>query len=83
MRCGEHRSGSVEAYGRSPEILIRELRPRLREALARLPQRVSGVSHAMFGLACVTMLVPVSGFLLANPRAKDAVRALLQSLRFW
>ena len=77
------RSGSVEAYGRSPEILICELRPRLREALARLPQRASGVSHAMFGLACVTMLVPVSGFLLANPRAKDAVRALLQSLRFW
>jgi hypothetical protein len=77
------RSGSVEAYGQGPDVLIRELRPRLQEALARYPQRGFGVSHAMFSLACLTMLVPVSSFFLANPRAKEALRALLHSLRWW
>jgi hypothetical protein len=37
----------------------------------------------MFGLACVTMLVPVSGFFYANPRAKDALQKLVHSLRWW
>jgi hypothetical protein len=77
------RSGSVEAYGEKPDALIHELKPRLREALARYPQRASGVSHAMFGLACVTMLVPVSSFFLANPKAKEALRTLMHSLRWW
>jgi hypothetical protein len=76
-------SGSVEAYGQAPETLIRELKPKLRAALAELPQRGSRVSHAMFGLACLTMLVPVSSFFLANPRAKEALRMLMQSLRWW
>ena len=76
-------SGSVEAYGRYPDALIRDLKPALREALSRLPQRVTGVSHAFFGLACLTMLVPVSGHFLANPRAQEALRALMQSLRWW
>ncbi len=77
------RSGSVEAFGREPDVLIRELKPRLREALARYSQRASGVSHTMFGLACVTMLVPVSSFFLANPKAKEALRTLMHSLRWW
>jgi hypothetical protein len=77
------RSGSVEAYGQSPDVLIRDLKPKLRDALARLPQRASAISPAMFGLACLTMLIPVSGFFLANPRAKDALRTLMQSLRWW
>ena len=64
-------------------MLIRELKPKLKVALARLPQRASGVSHAMFGLACLTMLVPVSGFFYANPRAKDALQKLVHSLRWW
>jgi hypothetical protein len=77
------RSGSVEAYGKGPEALIRELKPKLREALARLPQRASGVSHAMFGLSFLTIVVPVSSFFLANPRAKEALRSLMHSLRWW
>ena len=77
------RSGSVEAYGDAPEKLMNELKPRLREALAQYPQRGSAVSPALFGLACLTMLVPVASFFLANPRAKDALRALMQSLRWW
>ena len=77
------RSGGITVYGNEPEILIRELKPHLRAAMARLPQRPSGITHAMFGLACLIMLVPLSGFLLANPRAKDAFRALMHSLRWW
>jgi hypothetical protein len=77
------RAGSIEAYGRDPEALIAELKPRLLEALAKCPQRPSGISHAMFGLACLVMLVPVTGFFLSNPRAKNALRALLQSFGWW
>ena len=77
------RSGSVEAYGREADALIRDLEPRLKSALAKCPQKASGVSHAMFGLACASMLVPIAGFLFANPRAKDAFRALLHSLHLW
>jgi hypothetical protein len=77
------RSGGIVAYGHEPEVLIRELKPHLRAALDRVPQRSSAVTHAMFGLACLTMLVPLSSFLLANPRAKDAFRALMHSLRWW
>ena len=77
------RSGAVEAYGREPEVLIRELKPKLREVLSHRSQRASGVSHAMFGLACLTMLVPVAGYFAANPRAKGALRSLLHSLGWW
>jgi hypothetical protein len=77
------RTCGVEAYGREPEVLIRELKPVLGDVLSRLPQRASGVSHALFGMACLTMLVPVTGFLIANPRAKDALRMLMHSLRWW
>jgi hypothetical protein len=77
------RTGAVEAYGREPDVLMRELKPVLRAALSRIPQRASGVSHALFGMACLIMLVSVAGFLFANPRAKDALRTLMQSLRWW
>ena len=77
------RSGSVEAYGLGADVLIRELKPRLRETLARYPQRASGVSRAMFLVACLTMVIPVSGYLVVNPKAGAAVRALMHSLRWW
>ncbi len=77
------RAGVVEAYGRDPDAMIGELKPELRAELSRLAQRPSGVSHAMFGLACLAMLGPVVGHFLANPRAQEAFRALMHSLRFW
>ncbi len=77
------RSGSVSAYGRDPEVLIRELNPRLKASLALFPQKTSAITHIMFGLAFLTMMVPLSGALLTNPRAKDALRALMHSLRWW
>jgi hypothetical protein len=77
------RSGAVEAYGDHPDLLIRELKPKLRESLTRYPQRPSGVSHAMFGLSFLTIVVPVASFFIANPRAKEALRTLMHSLRWW
>jgi hypothetical protein len=77
------RAGAIEAYGKDPEVLIAELKPRLQEALAKYPQRPSGISHAMFGLACLAMLVPVIGFFRSNPRAQNALRTLLESFGWW
>jgi hypothetical protein len=77
------RSGGLVAYGRAPEVLIRELKPHLRAALARLPQRASTLSHLAFGVACLTMLMPLGFFLIGNPRTQNAWRALLHSLRWW
>jgi hypothetical protein len=77
------RAGSIEAHGKDAETLIAELKPRLREILAKSPQSPSKISHAMFGLACLVMLVPVTGFFLSNPRAKNALRALLESFGWW
>jgi hypothetical protein len=80
------RSGAVEAYGREPDLLIRELKPKLREILADRPQRPSNVSHAMFSLACLTMIVPVAGYMAGfftpNPRTKDVLRILLNMFRW-
>jgi len=77
------RSGTVEAYGHSPNVLIRELKPKLRATLDRFPQRSIGVSIAMFGLSCATIFMPITIFLLANPRTKEALRSWMQSLRWW
>ncbi len=77
------RSGGISAYGHDPDILIRELKPYLKATLARFPQRPSRLTHLMFGLACLSMLVPFSTILLANPRTTNALRALLDSLRWW
>ncbi|WP_435009802.1 hypothetical protein P12x_001040 [Tundrisphaera lichenicola] len=77
------RSATIEAYGKDPETLISEFKPRFREELSRFPQAPSEISHAMFGLACLIMLLPVTGYFLSNARAKHAFWALLQSLRWW
>ncbi len=76
-------AGAVEAYGSHPEALIGALEPRLREALARIPRRPSRVAHALYGLACLVMLLPVGGFLMTNTRAREAVRLMIRSVRWW
>jgi hypothetical protein len=77
------RAGAIEAYGKDPEALIAELQPRLFEALAKYPQNPSRISHAMFGLACLAMLVPVIGYFRSIPRAQNALRTLLESIGWW
>jgi hypothetical protein len=77
------RSGGISVYGRDPDVLVREIKPLLKLAIDKYPQRSSPITHIMFLLACLTMLVPFSSALLTNPRTKDALRALMHSLRWW
>ena len=77
------RAGSVEAYGREPEKLMAELKPGLKAALGEITRPTSAVSGLMFAAACLVMLLPAAGYFAANPRAKEALRALLHSIRWW
>ncbi len=77
------RAGSVEAYGRDPEAIMGELKPALKAALALVKRGPSIVAPAMFAISCLVMLVPVAGYYASTPRAKEALRALLHSLRWW
>ena len=76
-------SASLETYGKDAEVLVAELKPWLKLALDQVPRRPSRFSHAMFGFAGLVIFLPVVGYFLANPRAKDALRTLLHSLRLW
>jgi hypothetical protein len=74
-------SAVIEAYGRNPNALIRELGPRLRDRLRGVPTRTSEVAVILFGLSALTMLVPLTGYLLAQPHARAALRVLLEHLK--
>lgn len=70
------RVGTVDARGREPEALIRALRPALRDRLAGAEAGPTRVTWALFALSWLTMLAPLVTFLLTEPRARAAVRAL-------
>lgn len=70
------RVGTVDARGREPEALIRRLRPRLRETLAEVASGPTRVTWGLFALSWVIMLGPLVTFLLTEPRARAAMRAL-------
>jgi hypothetical protein len=74
-------SAVIEAYGCDPDALIRALAPRLRDRLRETPAPASEVSIILFGLSALTMLVPLTGYLLAQPHARAALRVLLEHLR--
>jgi hypothetical protein len=70
------RVGTVDARGREPESLIRALRPRLREALEEVGAGPTRVTWGLFVMSWLIMLGPLVTFLLTEPRARAAVRAL-------
>jgi hypothetical protein len=70
------RVGTVDARGREPEALIRALRPRLREALDEVAAGPTRVTWGLFATSWLIMLGPLVTFLLTEPRARAAVRAL-------
>jgi hypothetical protein len=74
-------SAVVEARGRDPDALIASLVPRLRDRLRESPVPAAEVSMVFFGLSALTMLVPLTGYLLAQPHARAALRVLLEHLR--
>jgi hypothetical protein len=75
------RSAVVEAYGRGAETLIQDVRPRLRERLRRVAVGPSRVAPVLYGLSLVVMTAPLVGMFLAQPRAREALRVLLERLR--
>lgn len=75
------RCAVVEAYGRDPEGLIADLRPRLRDRLRGTTNGPSSVALALYGCSILVMLVPLLGLFLTQPRAREAFRVLLERLR--
>lgn len=74
-------SAVISAFGNDADGLIRELGPRLRMRLRTVHARTTEVPLIFFGLAALTMLVPLTGYLLTQPHARAALRGLLEHLR--
>jgi hypothetical protein len=70
----------VEVHGDGAAALAAELNPRITEQLRQAPAAPSEVALAFFALSALTMLVPLAGHLLAQPRARAALRVLLERL---
>jgi len=73
-------TAALVAYGRDPEGFVREIEPRVRGRLRSSRSRASDVPLVFFGLSALTMLVPLTSLLLTQPRARAALRALLEHL---
>ncbi len=74
-------SAVVEGYGYDAGALIAALGPRLRERLNLVPAVTTEVALVFFGLSALTMLAPLAGHLLAQPRTRAALRVLLERLQ--
>ena len=70
------RVGTVDARGHDAQTFIRTLRPLLRDRLRDLPVGPSRVTWGLFILSWLTMLAPLGFFLVAEPKARAAVRAI-------
>jgi hypothetical protein len=70
------RVATVDSRGRDPQALIRALRPVLRERLSAIRCGPTRVTWGLFALSWLTMLAPLAAFLLTEPTALAAVRAL-------
>jgi hypothetical protein len=71
----------VEGFGQDPDSLIATLRSRLNERLRLAPPGTSNVSLLFFGLSALTMLIPLAGPLLTQPRTRAVLRVLLERLQ--
>jgi len=74
------RAAVIEAYGQNPEDLINELAPRLEEQLRGVSMPPSSLSWILSGLWGLTTLTFVTSLFLAQPQAREALRAFLQRL---
>ena len=73
-------SAVIEAFGSDSSGLIRRYEPRIRERLRAVPAETTGVAAVFFGLSALTLLVPLTGSLLTQPRARAMLRVLLERL---
>jgi hypothetical protein len=70
----------VEGFGAGADGLIADLAPRLQERFRSVLCTPSEISLVFFGLSALTMLIPLAGHLLAQPRTRAALRVLLERL---
>jgi len=70
------RVGTIDARGNDAEAFIRRLRPLLRDQLHSLSVGPSRVTWGLFVLSWLTMLAPLGIFLMTEPKARAAVRAI-------
>jgi hypothetical protein len=75
------RSAVVEAYGNGAEALIQAVRPLLRQRLRRIAVGPSPAAPVFYGLSLLVMLAPLIGLFLTQPKAREALRVLLERLR--
>jgi hypothetical protein len=71
----------IEAIGQDPEKAIRELQSPLRERLEQAPTPSTAVANLLYGMSALTMLVSMAGMFLTQPRARAALRVLLERLQ--
>jgi hypothetical protein len=75
------RSAVVEAHGNDAERLIQEIRPKLRERLRTVTVGPSPIALTLYALSMLVMLAPLVGLFLTQPKAREALRVLLEKLR--
>jgi hypothetical protein len=74
-------SAEIETYGRDADALLHDLEPKLRERLGAIPSGSPDVAILFFGLSALTMLVPMTGYLLSQPPARAVLRVLFERLQ--
>jgi hypothetical protein len=75
------RCAVVESYGHGSEALIREVRSPLRARLRAETTRPSWIAVGLYACSVLVTIVPLIGLFLTQPRAREALRVLLQRLQ--
>jgi hypothetical protein len=75
------RTAVLEGFGPGGDALIGALAPRLRQSLDGPDSVGSEVAAVLFGLSVLAVLAPLTGYLLAQPRARAALRVFFEQMR--
>jgi hypothetical protein len=70
----------VDGFGQGADALIATLGPQLARRLRQAPAATPDVALLFFALPALTMLIPLAGHLLTQPRTRAVLRVLLQRL---
>jgi hypothetical protein len=74
------RTATLEAYGREPEGLAHDLGKTLRRRLAAVRSPASGTAWVFLGATALVLVAPMTGWILHEPVARNALRALFERL---
>jgi hypothetical protein len=75
------RCALIEARGERAEKLIEEIRLRLRRQLQSVTTGPSAVSLFLYGCSILVMVIPLVGLFLSQPKAREALRVLLERFK--